>query len=380
VATFAASPLAFLLLLIVLLAALMRARRLPSRGALPVVVTALAGAAIWRLFPGNGEFPFTPLQLAAVLAFCTAGLAFTWRVERARLLFSFFAVYAVACLACYLVPSDVGANIVRLRFVAVPIAALTLSLRRFKPLVPALAAFALALSWNLTPLAYSYAQSSSDPSAQPSYWSPAIRYLHGHLTPSYRVEAVATADHWEADYLPAAGIPLVRGWFRQDDFPENALLYHPLGPAAYLRWLREMAVGYVVLTDADPDYSSRSEVRLLRSGRSGLKVVFRTSTTTIFAVPSPRPIVTGPDHPRVLALRSSSIVIDVGEAATYHLALRYTPYWSARDACVTATRGGLISLRTKLRGVIRLSFAVTAAHALDALVGDDSTCPTPSSD
>ncbi len=377
VATFAASPLAFLLLALVLAAAQLRARRLLGRGVLPVVSTACLGAILWRLFPGNGKFPFALFDLGAVLAFCAAGLAFTWRVERARLLFNFFAVYGVASLVCYLVPSDVGANIERLRFVAAPIAALTLTLRRWRPLVPALAAFALALSWNLTPLVSSYAHGATDPSSTPAYWAPAIGYLHAHLGPAYRVETVQTAGHWEADYLPAAGIPLVRGWYRQDDFPQNAVLYHRLTPARYLRWLHAMAVRYVVLTDAPVDYSGRAEERLLRRGHSGLAVVFRTRAITVFAVPSPQPIVTGPAGPRVLALRPGSIVIDVHRTGIYRVALRFTPYWSASDACISETKGGLFDLRALRTGVIRLAFAVTASNALDALTGSRSFCDLP---
>jgi len=41
------------------------------------------------------------------------------------------------------------------------------------------------------------------------------------------VEAVDTAEHWPAAYLPDAGIPIVRGWYRQSDFPQNELLYDP---------------------------------------------------------------------------------------------------------------------------------------------------------
>jgi hypothetical protein len=377
-ATFAASPLAFLLLVVVLAAALMRSRRIFSRGLLPVATTGVSGAALWRLFPGNGHFPFSLLQLAAVLLFCALGLAFTWRLERARLLFNFFAVYAAACLICYLIPSDVGANIVRLRFVALPIAALTLSLRRYRPLLPALAALALALSWNITPLASSYAVATSDPSSKESYWEPAIGFLHAHLTPSYRVEAVDTVDHWEADYLPAAGIPLVRGWFRQDDFPQNALLYAlRLKPGAYLRWLHQMAARYVILSNAPSDYSSRSEARLLRSGHSGLTVAFRSANITILSVPSPQPIVVGPQQPRVLALRPSSATIDVKRPGTYHLALRYTPYWSAPDACITETANGMINMQTRRDGVIQLHFAVTPSNALDALTGARRSCNSP---
>ena len=106
------------------------------------------------------------------------------------------------------------------------------------------------------------------PGAHAAYWAPAIGYLHEHLSPSFRVEAVDTVEHWPAAYLPDAGIPIVRGWYRQSDFPQNELLYDKRARrAAYEAWLRAQGVRYVVLADAPPDYSSRAEAALIRSGR-----------------------------------------------------------------------------------------------------------------
>src|SRR5439155_13121720 len=163
----------------------------------------------------------------------------------------------------------------------------------------------LAGSWTLTPLAASFARGVADPAAHAAYWTPAIDYLHRHLPASYRVEAVDTAGHWPANFLAEAGIPLARGWFRQEDFPQNGVLYAPLGPAAYVAWLRRMSVQFVVLTSAQPDYSARAEARLLRSGRSRLRVVLRTANVTVFAVPSPRPLISPPG--RVLRLGYTSM-------------------------------------------------------------------------
>src|SRR5205814_2612677 len=218
-----------------------------------------------------------------------------------------FAAYAVLCLVAYVVPSDIGANVARLRFAAIPIAALTLSLRRWRPWPVAAVAFGLACSWNLSPLAWSLARSSHDPSAAAVYWQPAVSFLHRSLAPGYRVEAVDTAGHWEAVYLTRAGIPIERGWFRQDDFPQNELLYDGPGPRSYLHWLRRFGVRYVVLTSAPPDYSARAEARLLQSGRSGLPVVYRSKDVTVFSVPNAVPIVSGPHAPRVVALTQTKI-------------------------------------------------------------------------
>ena len=50
--------------------------------------------------------------------------------------------------------------------------------------------------------------------------------------PSDRVEVVPTGDHWEAYWLPRAGFPLARGWYRQLDIAQNPLFYEePLEPA-----------------------------------------------------------------------------------------------------------------------------------------------------
>jgi hypothetical protein len=372
--TFAASPLAFLLLLVVLVAAATRSRRLVMAPALAIGVTCVAGAALWRAFPAGGRFPFSATELAFALVFCGAGMVFTWRVPRARLLFAIFAIYATACVLAYLIPSAIGENIARLRYVAIPVTLLTLSLRHWRPLLPALGAFALALSWNMAPLAYSVTRSADDPSADRAYWTPAVRFLRSKLGPSYRVEAVDTAGHWDAVYLAEAGIPIVRGWFRQNDFPQNELLYDQLGRGAYLRWLRGLGVRYVVLTTAPPDYSARAEARLLASGGSGLRPVFRTATTTIYAVPAPRPIVTGPAAAQVVALRTSSIAFRVARPGHYHVAIRYTPYWSGEGVCVEPTGDGMFDIATPRAGVVRLRFAVTRRVALATMAGAHRPC------
>ena len=99
-----------------------------------------------------------------------------------------------------------------------------------------------------------------------SFWYPVIAFLEHALRPDHRVQVVATADNWEAFYLARRGVPLARGWFRQDDFPANAVLYGKLTPQRYDTWLRRTGVRYVFLPDDPLDYSARNEAALLRSG------------------------------------------------------------------------------------------------------------------
>ena len=362
----AASPLAFLLLALVL-GAVALSRRRRELALLPVAIVVTAGAAwilVWRLFPTDGRYPFPAASLAAACTFCLLGAAFTWRVERARLLRSIFVVYLAANLVSYVVPSTVGENIARLRFAAIPLAILTLSLCNWRPRFAAVVALLLATSWNVTPLAASFIRDSKDPSVTASYWQPAIGFLREHLSPSFRVEVVDTTGHWAARYLPEAGIPLARGWFRQDDFPANEVLYGQLPRRSYLAWLHSLAVRYVVLTDAAPDYSSRAEAALIRSGRSGLQPVFHAGHLTIFEVPAARPLVTGPGRSRVVELTQREISIVVAGPGTYRIAVRYSPYWRSSQGCITKGPDEMLRLNTASSGPIVLNFDFEAGRLL----------------
>jgi hypothetical protein len=378
----AASPVAFLLLVVVLAGvALARHASVPANW-VPYAAIAVAGTAelvLWRLFPGGGAYPFSFAEIAAGVVFCLLGLAFTWRVESARVLRFVFAVYLVASVVSYLVPSAIGENIERLRYVAIPLAVLVLSLRRWRPLLPGLAVIALAISWNLSPLAASYASGKADVTAKKSAWPAAIAFLHAHLGPSYRVEAVDTSGHWPAVYLADARIPLARGWFRQDDFPQNEVLYSKLGAKTYLAWLRGLGVRYVVLSSAPPDYSARAEAALIRSGRAGLQPVFFTSELTDYAVPKPRSIVTGPDKPRLVMLTQERIGVAVHRGGDYRIAVRWSPYWRASDGCLREGKDQMLRLQTRAARHVTIVFQVNADNALDELAGAQHHCSLGSS-
>jgi hypothetical protein len=377
----AASPVALVLLCVVLAGAAI-AHRAPLRGsavpALGVGAAAAAELVLVRLFPFGGTLGFPVSEAAAALAFCAIGIACTLRLERARLLRYVFVVYAIAIAIFYAVPSGLGDNIVRLRFLALPLALLVVALRRWRPVKVSVAVLALALSWNVTPLAAGWARATADVSARPRVWRAPVAYLHSHLRPGYRVEAVDTTDHWPAYYLASAGIPLARGWFRQDDFPFDALLYRhrPLAPAAYLGWLRRLGVAYVVLTRAPPDYSSRAEARLVRSGGAELRRVFTTPEITIYAVPRARPIVRGPGSPAVLAFRESHLVLRVSRGGTFDVAVRWSPYWHASVGCLAPSSDGMVELLARGSGIVRIAFDVNPSSLLAAFAGESPRCRT----
>ena len=378
--TLAASPLAFLLLVFVLGGVAIARRDALWRNWVPisgVVVAALIELALWRIFPAGGRFPFSGAELAGGIAFCGASLVLTWRVESARVLRFFFALYLIGMIAMYLVPTAIGENIARLRYASVPLMVLVFSLRRWQPRWVCASILALAVAWNASPLAWSLLKNDGDPTTQAKTWTPAITYLKGHLGPSYRVEAIDTATHSAAVYLADAGIPLARGWYRQDDFPQNEVLYDNLGAKTYLAWLRGLGVRYVVLPHATLDYSSQGEARLVEGGRLGLTRVFHTKDLSIFAVPHARSMITGPGRPVLTSLTEARIGLDVRRGGTYRIAVRWSPYWHASLGCLSEGKDKMLRLTTLHAHYVRLTFRVGVTRALDEFVGQQPSCTLP---
>ena len=380
--TLASSPVAFVLLVVVLTGVAVGRRselrlRAAAVPAAAVTVAAAAELLTLHLFP-VGTLGFPAGEAVQAAAFCIVLLALTWRLERARGLRGVLAVYLLAVVAIYLIPTGLGHDIARVRLLALPLALLVAALRRWRPLPPVLAAVVLAAAWNVFPLASSWASSTADRSENPKVWPAPVSYLQRHLQTGYRVEAVDTIDHWPALYLARADIPLVRGWFRQDDRPIAALLYRPFTPAEYDAWLHRLGVAYVVLTDAPPDHSSRREARFVRSGRAGLTRVFEQRGISIYAVPRPQPIVTGPGRPKVLALKESRLSVRVSHGGTYRVAVRWSPYWHASTGCVMRAPGGLLRLHTRTAATVRIAFDVDARSLFDAFADTAPSCPSAS--
>ncbi len=350
VLTLAASPVALVLLCIVLLgvAGAHGWQRLPTA---VVAASVLVEVVLLLLFPSGGHYPFSAVEAGLALGFCALGLACTWRLEDARLLRFVFAAYALAVAAVWAVPADLGENIARLRYVAFPVVLLVFALRRWRPLPVAVLAAAAALAWNVVPLANGWNRGAEDVTKSAVVWRAPLAWLHSHLKPGYRVEAVDTTAHWPAFYLPESGIPIVRGWFRQEDFPTNGILYRRFTDRQYVAWLHSLGVAYVVLSDAPPDYSSREEAALVPTA---LQRVFASPHIAIYAVPGPRAI-TSAD---VLAFHDSSLAVRVEHAGTFRIAVRWSPYWHASSGRLSQSSDGMLQLQTNAAATVRITFRV----------------------
>ncbi len=134
-----------------------------------------------------------------------------------------------------------------------------------------------------------------------------------------------------------------------------------------------------MLSSAPPDYSARAEAALIESGRAGLRPVFFTSKLTIFEVPKPRSIVTGPGKPRLVMLTQERIGVAVHRGGDYRIAVRYSPYWRASDGCLREGKDQMLRLQTRAARHVTIVFQVNADNALDELTGTQRHCSLGSS-
>jgi hypothetical protein len=362
------SPLAFVFLCLAL-AAVLVTRRTRLRRAVPVAA-GLAGLAAIQLgivwaFPSDGRYPFSPLSLAAVLAVCTLGAALALQSERTRCLGAFFLLWGGVSLIGFASPSPFGDNLTRLRALVFPLVLLTAVLVSFRPRWLALGAVAFALFYNLAPDVSAFPKRAADaPTAKERFWAPALEFLATHSSPNYRVEVVPTFGHWEAWWIPRAGFPLARGWYRQIDLAENPELYRePLTAETYRRWLHRMGVRYVLVPAARlGPMGAVHEADLLRSGRAGLVPVFRSRDWEIFELPGAVPILTGPAPAALTRLGHETVAGWTQTAGVYRLRIRYTPYWHLEGGrlCVARAGDGMTMLRIFRPGRFALRSSVAA--------------------
>jgi len=381
------SPLAFGLLAVVLASFVLGQRnplRIVRRNKVAVAAlggTAAAGLILQRAFPSGNWYPSHLSDLLIVAAFSAAGLYLTAASPRARGLQMVFVAYLLLNLATFAVPGPVGSNTTRLFTIAgVPLLWLAANVSRRLSWLTLAPLLALALALQLGPAVRTAYSAWSDPATTTAFWRPATRFLTTHADIQFRTEVVATQGHWEAFYMAKRGIALARGWFRQDDFPQNAVLYRPtLSAVEYQAWLRSVGVQYVLLPNAPLDYSSLAEARLLRSGQSGLQPVERLPHWTVFALSHPTPILTG-DTPgataSLLNLTDNRIRMSLPTAGGYDLRVRYSPYWStdAAGVCLSPTPSGMTRITVPQPETLSLEFEPTLATIAAAAASDSSAC------
>lgn len=376
------SPLAFFFLVLTVVALFLYDRRV-TRGVVAyaallgvlgggqLALAAIVGAA--RLV-----YPFGVWRFVGGVAIALAGLLLARR-HRAGPLPLLFAVWVAAVVVLFVVPTTIGHNALRASVFLFPLMLLAGRLRRFRPPLLTAATLLAALGVVTVPYLSMIDARASDPLASRAGWSGALEFLRRHETPDYRVEVVPTANHWEAYFVAGAGYPIARGWYRQLDLADNRAVYAAgLTGAGYRRWLRSEGVRFVVLPhDPLEAIDGAREAALLRSGRAGLRRVWRGANVTVFELPRPTPLVTGPGRAEVTALDSDRIVGTVSRPGSYLLRVHFTTDWRASPSgsvCVADTADAMTRLTVRRAGRFVLGASESPEVFLDRLLDAPARC------
>jgi hypothetical protein len=402
-ATALSSPLAFAFLIVTLGGLLLGSGRTgalrSARVAFPLCAILLmlaAEVAVYQAFPGGGPFPYPAADLVGITAFALVGIVLARGSHLTRPLAGLFLAYLVIAWWAKLFPSPLGGNATRvLDYAIAPMLALVIAVRGGHARALGVLALSVAIAWQAAPFVQNLANSYGEQAQAASYWQPVISFLHQpgrHDPANFRVEIVSTARHYESYYLTRGeGEAIPRGWYRQNDFPSNGVLYdRTLSAGAYERWLRLMGVRYVFLPNAELDASAKAEAALLRSGHSGLREVPISKDFRAFELPDATPLLTlDSARPGATALAGDARVLretreqfwlSLPVAGTYLLRIHYSPYWRVdvpSAACVEPGPHGMTQLRVVDPGPLRLRIDVNARSMLNVVGGARSGCAFP---
>jgi hypothetical protein len=310
-------------------------------------------AVIELLFPGLGPAPFSPVNFAGMMA-ALGLLGGALALRRERTLGIGVALYALACIVAFAIPSALGSNVTRLGICVGVALVVTLAWdgRRGRVLLLA-AAVPLALAQWVP--ARQALLGEGNASMKLAYYQPLLGFLHRADRPLGRVEVVPTAFHTEAAFV-APSFPLARGWERQLDTAENKLFYTPgrLNDASYRAWLVSNGVRFVALPDVALDYAAKVEGRLIRSGVRGLVPVWSNAHWRVFRVAGAPGLISGPAQ--LLSSSGADVRLQVTHAGVIVVRERYVQAWHVASgaAVIGESRGGWLSVRARAAGAVEL--------------------------
>ncbi len=354
VATSLASPLAGAFLAMAALAWLVGSW--PQRRLAAGTLTAAAAIPVFALellFPGLGTQPFPFINfLGMFLGALGIGIVVA---RRDRTVAIGVALYALALIGSYAVPSAIGNNVTRLgvSFGVALVVMLAWGQRRRTLLLLAAAAIPLGLAQWLP--ARNALLGDGNPSIEAAYFQPLVSFLRRADRPLGRVEVVPTALHWEAAYV-APYFPLARGWERQLDTGSNPIFYVPgaLTAVSYRAWLFANGVRFVALPNVPLDYAALAEAKLVRGGVPGLRLLWHGARWRVYAVLGAPGIVSGPA--RLLSSNGAELQLLVARAGAIIVRERYVDAWAVAhgSGVIARSRGGWLELRAKRPGRVVL--------------------------
>ena len=299
-----------------------------KRGLVLALAAGVPMLALNLAFPVGGEEPFV---FSAFIALPLFALAVLWLVPTEhRALRIGTVLYALLALAVFVIPNPLGGNVTRLgALLAGPVLALILW-PRGRWVV--LAVSVPLLYWQLIAPVRDIRKAAGDESTERAYYEPLLAELDriGDQRGATRVEVPPTKNRWEAAYV-APEHPIARGWLRQLEHEDFDLFTDGnLTAEAYEAWLRDHAVGYVAVADAELDYLAEDEVALIDSGLEYLNPIWSGEDWELYAVRDRAPLgatVTAPD---------TFSVSGVGEHA---VAIEYSRYFEVTEGEGTVSEG-----------------------------------------
>ena len=309
-------------------------------------------------------------------------------VHPRRPFFVLFIVYAAVCVGSFVTPgSPLGNNIGRFFMVfGLPLLLLLRHTRLRRPFrygelaVIPIVLFALLQLGTATS---HFLNAVERPQTTHEYFAPALSAAKDLYDPDYRFHVVALRRHWEALYLPEAGYPITRGWYRQADAIHNSLFYTSYDAAAYVAWLQSMGVQYIFSPVEGPlDPWSRREARLLQSSpafafveQTGVWRIYRLIDAEPILVPDPElreasagaaPAAQG----TISFFGHDRIIFSVTRPGTYWLKVTSSPYWELEGPGTVEPRTDrFMDLHLRRSGTYTLRFVVSPTRALDVLAG-----------
>lgn len=339
----------------------------------------------------GGRYPFFGsdlLQMAVVSLSVVAVLVLSGRRRVGsgpwRLWIFGALTYLAVGLVTFPIADTLGSNVARVSEVALPIAAAGLvigwesrtevarGLRR-GALAASLAILVVSASyWNLATIDGPLVDRGPTVLDRFAGWTPVTAYLLRHLKPGQRVEVVDTASHAASYFLPKAGIPLMRGWYRQLDFPFNSVLYGShLSLSNYLALLSASAVAYVVVPPAPYDFSAAEEPALVTRSHT-FHYVGRFGEVALYRVVAPTPLIPGG---RVLSYGYAGLSVRVPSPGRYVVSLRYSPYLVPSAGCIRELPDGRIAWEIPRGGVVSLHFHFAlSVFVSQEFAGNTSRC------
>lgn len=341
------------------------ANRRPAVLVATAIVAPVLGVMI--VFPQGGRSSFAFVQLLVVVG--AAALAWWLAPPSATTIRVGILLYATAASILFVVPTPVGANVMRLSVaIGIPLMVACVA-QRSRRLVAAICVPLLAWQWSP---AIAVAKAARDPASQESYVAPLVEELAARHTGPVRIEIPFTRDHWESAQMPD-GVLLARGWYRQLDRTTNALFYQdgPISPREYETWLHDNGVTFVAVPDVAIDPSSESEVGLIAQGLPFLQLVWHNAHWTLWQVTGSPGLVSGPAT--VTAMDAKSFDLHFRRAGVAIVRVRYTEHWTvvSGQSCISRDPQDWTAVQATRPGTVRVTATILPSP------GDGCAPPVP---